>query len=104
MLYVFKDGRVIYDAEYLTKDDDGKYIAVEELPSIPPVNGKLGYCVANLTSGLIEFRYKTYEPPEPGEAAEQLQPQEPPLSETEQTQLETALNIAYLICLAELKN
>lgn len=89
MVYVFEDGRVIYDADYLTDVDAGKYVEVQECPPIPPKEGMFGYYVANLETGKIEISYRKFEPePIPPEPPEPV----PEPTEDEILQAEMLLN------------
>lgn len=94
---IFEDGRVAYAGYEVPESEKGKYIEVDEIPVVPYVRGKLGYCAANLITNSIEFRYTEDASIIDDEAIE-----EPPLSGLEQNTLEIALNTDYLICLAEL--
>lgn len=57
MIYIFEDGRTLYKEELLRIEDEGNYIAVEELPEIPQIAGKIGYIVANLEESKLDFCY-----------------------------------------------
>lgn len=65
MIYVFADGRKLYSSEFLTPDDAGKYIAVEELPPIPEQEGYIGDWRANLEVGELELVYYEITPQPP---------------------------------------
>ncbi len=42
MIYVFEDGRILYDDTLLTQRDAGKFVEFEALPEIAPIEGKVG--------------------------------------------------------------
>ncbi|KAF5044242.1 hypothetical protein [Anaerotignum sp.] len=54
MIYVFEDGRMLYDSQYLMPADVGKYVAVESLPPIEDREGYGSYYVANLEENKLE--------------------------------------------------
>lgn len=77
-------------------------VFTEDAPQYPAdINGNEIIAVECDETVYVGMRYQDgmfceYEPdPNPN-------PTEPPLSETEQLQLETALNVEYLVCLTEL--
>ena len=90
MIYVFEDGRTIYNKEFLLPRDHGKYIEVAALPDIPNKEDKIGYIVANLATGELEFRYTNIqeieqtEPPIPP----QYQPTNAEIAQTQLTMME----------------
>ena len=57
MIYVSEDGRIFYNEDALNGQDKSQFVAVDDLPDIPHVEGKIGYRVANLKNGTIEFIY-----------------------------------------------
>lgn len=54
MIYIFEDGRLVYDKSLLDKDD--KYIAIEKLPTIEN-NGKIPIYKADLKLGKVIVSY-----------------------------------------------
>ena len=40
MIYVFENGRVLYEESLLTESDNGKFIAFEKLPDFEKIEGK----------------------------------------------------------------
>jgi len=98
MIYVFEDGRTLYGEKFLTKADENKYVAVDTLPQIPQVEGKVGYLVGNLDTGKIDIKYVDYEEPE--ELEETSKPNEPAVPEPtdeEIIQAEILLNLQDVI-------
>lgn len=81
---------------YAQVDEEGICVAISQLPG-EVVSDSL-ILLAQYDLALLGKKYKD------GiwEEVEQSNPTEPPLSEAEQLQLETALNVEYLICLTEL--
>lgn len=81
MVYVFEDGRIVFDVACLTDQDEGKYVAVESLPPIEEKEGFVGYHTANLVAHKVEVEWveadKSVPTPEPPK------PQEPVYSPTE---------------------
>ena len=65
MIYIFEDGRILYDETFLTNDDKGKYVAVDTLPEILEVTDKAGVITGcNLETKEIKVAYFDI-PPEP---------------------------------------
>lgn len=42
MIYIFEDGRIIYDKSLLTTEDAGKFVEFSSFPEIAPAVGKIG--------------------------------------------------------------
>jgi len=53
MIYVFEDGRILYNPPQLSPADEGKYVAVESLPPVENREGYDWYFVANLTENKL---------------------------------------------------
>lgn len=70
-MFLFEDGRQVYEKSLLIDDDMGKYLEVIELSEIPIIEGKVGYWVADLFSQQPIVRYSDYTP----EPVEPLQPE-----------------------------
>ena len=65
MIYIFENGRVLYDSSLLTESDKGKYLTVKELPKIEEIDGKIGTVTGcNLETKEIKVEYFDI-PPEP---------------------------------------
>ncbi len=64
MIYVFEDGRILYDETFVAPGDHEKAVVVETLSPVPPIEGQVGYWVANLETGQLEARYMDYVEPE----------------------------------------
>lgn len=73
MLYVFEDSRIIYDKQYLTERDEGRYVAVEELPKTEERKGYIAVPYADLASGKVVYRYEKEETSEQEERIEELE-------------------------------
>lgn len=73
MLYVFEDSRIIYDKQYLTESDEGRYVAVEELPDPDIRKGYRAVPYADLTAGEVVYRYEKEEGSEQEKRIEELE-------------------------------
>lgn len=105
MFYVFENGRILQDPLKPEIHEKGLYIEAEVLPEIQPQVGMSCYLFADLNDGLIKIATEPYIPveiPDDNNASEVVE--EPPLSDVEQFQLTTTLQIEYLICLHEVNN
>ena len=66
MIYVFEDKRILYKANLLRPEDDGKYIAVEKLPEVELEENQYAIYYADLEKGEVVFDIYENEPlPEP---------------------------------------
>lgn len=66
MIYIFENGRILYSSELLTEADNGKYIEVDVLPVIEPVDGKIGVITGcDLINKTIVVEYFDIPVPEP---------------------------------------
>ena len=88
MIYLFEDGRMLYDASLLADADKGNYLTMESLPQIPEIEGKTGV-ISGYDAATEEINFNYFDIPEP-----QSEP-EPPLwepTEQEVLQAEMLLN------------
>lgn len=58
MVYIYENGRMLYDPNVPPEKDAGKYISFEAIPSIPEIAGKFGVISGcDLTTGEVTFEY-----------------------------------------------
>lgn len=58
MIYVFENGRVLYEESLLTESDNGKFIAFEKLPEFEKVGGKVPIIIGcDLVTGEVKVEY-----------------------------------------------
>lgn len=72
MIYLFENGRIIYDESLLIPEDEGKFLEFETLPEVPFVENKIGYISGcNLETKEVYFSYYDKEPKSIQEPTEQ---------------------------------
>lgn len=108
MIYIFKDGRILYDERLLKPNEEGKYLVFETMPEIPPVKDQVGVITGcNLETGELMIEYFDLPVPEPTpiepipEEPIPEEPTPPPLSPTEQAILQTAITTEYMAAMME---
>ncbi|WMI81952.1 hypothetical protein [Anaerotignum sp. MB30-C6] len=105
MIYIFENGRILYDKSFLRPEDEGKYLELAVTPEIEPKEGKAGVITGcDLSTGEVMVEY--FDLPTPEQIPPEPIPPEPapvPLSAIEQTILQTAINTEYIMSLMEVK-
>jgi len=93
MIFIFTDGRILCSANLLQPEDSGKYLEIEQLPEILPVEGKAGVVTGcNLITKEIKIEYFDI-PDEP----ELIEPPIPQPTEQELINADNLLNQAEQI-------
>lgn len=101
MIYIFEDGRILYDESQLEKYTDA-YIAIDKFPIVEQKENMFISYFANLETGKVDWKYEEIPlEPEPEPIPEPTPIPEPQLSEMEQAILQTAINTEYLMILME---
>lgn len=77
MIYIFENGRMVYDKSLLKPEDEGKYLEFKTMPEIEPKEGKFGVIVGcNLETKELLIEY--YDIPEPEPIPEPTPPEPSP--------------------------
>lgn len=64
MIYIFEDGRILFDENLITEEDRGKFVEFSSKPIISPIDGKIGTIVGvNLKTKEVEVQYFDIIPP-----------------------------------------